>query len=47
MVEKLKEYIEMQLKLHDNDDYLSDYERGVNFGVNDTLDDLVELLNSK
>lgn len=40
----LTEYIEKQRKLYQNEPFLSDYENGVNTGVNDTLDDIEQIL---
>ncbi|MNE85093.1 hypothetical protein D3C80_1820520 [compost metagenome] len=45
-LEKLQEYIVLHRRLHANDDYLEDHSIGVNQGVNDTLDDIEEILSS-
>jgi hypothetical protein len=47
IIKKLKDYVELQRRLYGGStDYLSDYENGVYSGVNDTLDDLEEILKS-
>lgn len=40
----LTEYIEKQRKLYRDEPFLSDYENGVNTGVNDTLDGIEQIL---
>ena len=44
LINKFTEYIKTQRNLHRDEPFLSDYENGVNTGVNDTLDDLEEIL---
>lgn len=44
-LKKIEEYIAEQRNLYKNCNYLSEYEKGVHTGVNDTLDDIEEIMN--
>lgn len=40
----LTDYVEVQRKLNKDQPFLSDYENGVREGVNDTLDDIEQII---